>query len=257
MWIKEIILDGFKSYSTRTNVGQFDPQFNAITGLNGSGKSNILDSICFVMGISMLKNIRVEKKQELIYKGGKAGITKASVTIVFDNLNKKQSPPGYDEFDTITVNQTIQDTNTKYFINGRKETLEKVKNMFCSVRLNVNNPHFLIMQGRVTKVINMKPVEILGLIEEAAGTSLYQHKREQALNHIKKKDMKLAEIDNILKTEVNPKLHQLQKDKNLLEEYKTNLKNLDNTERVLIAFKYYEQAKLVDDPHGQGEKLIS
>ena len=121
-------------------------------------------------------------------------MTKASVTLIFDNKNKQQSPPGYEECDDISICQTIQDAQSKYFINGRKETLERVKNLFCSVKLNVNNPHFLIMQGRVTKVINMKPVEILGLIEEAAGTSLYQHKREQAINLVKRKDLKIAEI---------------------------------------------------------------
>jgi structural maintenance of chromosome 2 len=67
----------------------------------------------------------------------------------------------------------------------------------------------------------MKPVEILGLIEEAAGTSLYQHKCEQAQNHIKKKDLKLAEIENILTNEVTPKLEQLVKDKNFFDEFKS------------------------------------
>lgn len=62
MRIKDIVIDGFKSYSVRTVIKDFDPQFNAITGLNGSGKSNILDAICFVMGISSLKFIRAEKK---------------------------------------------------------------------------------------------------------------------------------------------------------------------------------------------------
>jgi structural maintenance of chromosome 2 len=62
MHIKEIILNGFKSYSSYTSIKGFDPQFNAITGLNGSGKSNILDAICFVMGITTLKHIRAEKK---------------------------------------------------------------------------------------------------------------------------------------------------------------------------------------------------
>ena len=100
----------------------------------------------------------------------------------------------------------------------------------------------------------MKPIEILGLIEEAAGTSLYQHKREQALNHIKKKDMKLAEIENILSTDVNPKLHTLQKEKNLLDEYKSDKSRLETTERVLVAFKYHEFAKLAEDP-AQGDKL--
>ncbi len=54
MYIEEITLEGFKSYATRVNVPNFDPFFNAITGLNGSGKSNILDSICFVLGITNL-----------------------------------------------------------------------------------------------------------------------------------------------------------------------------------------------------------
>lgn len=57
MFIKEVIIDGFKSYGTRTEVRGFDQQFNAITGLNGSGKSNILDAICFVLGITNLKQV--------------------------------------------------------------------------------------------------------------------------------------------------------------------------------------------------------
>ena len=58
MHIEEIIIDGFKSYAVLTVVSGFDPEFNAITGLNGSGKSNILDSICFVLGISNLSQVR-------------------------------------------------------------------------------------------------------------------------------------------------------------------------------------------------------
>lgn len=57
MHILEIIIDGFKSYAQRTVVSGFDPQFNAITGLNGTGKSNILDAICFVLGISNLTQV--------------------------------------------------------------------------------------------------------------------------------------------------------------------------------------------------------
>ena len=78
MHIKEVILDGFKSYGKRTVCGPFDQQFNAITGLNGSGKSNILDSICFVLGISKLAQVRVSNMQGLVYKNGQAGVTKAS-----------------------------------------------------------------------------------------------------------------------------------------------------------------------------------
>lgn len=57
MWLLEIIIEGFKSYASRTVISGFDPHFNAITGLNGSGKSNILDAICFVLGISNLSQV--------------------------------------------------------------------------------------------------------------------------------------------------------------------------------------------------------
>ena len=59
MYIKGIVLDGFKSYAKRTEVNGFDPLFNAITGLNGSGKSNILDSICFLLGITNLSHVSI------------------------------------------------------------------------------------------------------------------------------------------------------------------------------------------------------
>lgn len=55
MYIKSMILDGFKSYGKRVEINNFDKEFNAITGLNGTGKSNILDAICFVLGISNMK----------------------------------------------------------------------------------------------------------------------------------------------------------------------------------------------------------
>lgn len=120
MYIKEVIIDGFKSYATRTVISGFDAQFNAITGLNGSGKSNILDAICFVLGLSTLSLVnlldfydintikaRVNSLQELIYKFGHAGVTKASVSIVFDNTDKKSSPVGFENNDTIIVTRMV------------------------------------------------------------------------------------------------------------------------------------------------------
>lgn len=122
MHIKEIIIDGFKSYSSRTVIENFDPMFNAITGLNGSGKSNILDAICFVMGISRLSHIRVEKMQELVYKGGNAGVTKASVTITFDNSLKEFAPTGFEDQKDIHVTRQIENNKVKCFINGKTAT---------------------------------------------------------------------------------------------------------------------------------------
>lgn len=107
MHIKEICLEGFKSYATRTVVPGFDPFFNAITGLNGSGKSNILDSICFVLGITNLQQVRASNLQELVYKQGQAGITKATVSVVFDNSDRSRSPLGYEDSPEITVTRQV------------------------------------------------------------------------------------------------------------------------------------------------------
>jgi structural maintenance of chromosome 2 len=64
MYIKEVNIDGFKSYAQRVCLTNFDPGFNAITGLNGSGKSNILDSLCFVMGIKNLSAVSARAAQQ-------------------------------------------------------------------------------------------------------------------------------------------------------------------------------------------------
>lgn len=66
MYIKSVIIDGFKSYGRRTEIDGFDSEFNAITGLNGTGKSNILDSICFVLGISNLSQVNWEEHENIL-----------------------------------------------------------------------------------------------------------------------------------------------------------------------------------------------
>ena len=105
--------------------------------------------------------MRATNLQELVYKNGQAGVTKASVSITFDNRNKKQSPLGYDQYDEIVITrQVIIGGKNKYMINGANIQANRVADFFRSVQLNVNNPHFLIMQGRITKVLNMKPPEV-------------------------------------------------------------------------------------------------
>lgn len=64
MKVEELVIDGFKSYATRTVISGWDPQFNCITGLNGSGKSNILDAICFVLGITTMATVRAQNLQD-------------------------------------------------------------------------------------------------------------------------------------------------------------------------------------------------
>lgn len=204
MHIIEIIIDGFKSYSARTHIENFDKSFNAITGRNGSGKSTILDAICFVMGISRLSLIRVAQIQELVYKGGNSSVRQAQVTIYFDNADKSSSPPGYEKCAKISVGRSVANNKVKCYIDGKLATQAQVKNLFCSVHLNVSSPHFLVMQGRITKIANNRSRENLALVEEASGAALCQQARTQTKALIAKKEQQIRAAARILSEDVGP-----------------------------------------------------
>ena len=240
MRIESLVIDGFKSYAVRTEV-TFDPTFTAITGLNGSGKSNILDSICFVLGITNMSTLRAQNLQDLIYKRGQAGVTKASVTIVFANDVKKTAPVGFspEDFPTISVTRQIMMGGTsKYLINGHRAQQQTVQNLFQSVQLNINNPNFLIMQGKITKVLNMKPMEILSMIEEAAGTRMFEERKDKAIKNIAKKEAKVQEINALLAEEIEPKLEKLRTEKRAWLEFQQVQSELERATRLVVAYDY-------------------
>lgn len=245
MHIKEIIIDGFKSYAVKTSIQGLDRHFNAITGLNGSGKSNIFDSICFLMGISSLSNVRASNLQDLVYNKGNTGINKASVTIIFDNKDKKNSPIGCEDYDEIIISRSIYQGKSKYYLNGYSVTQDNIKSLFQSVQLNINNPHFLILQGKIRQVVNMKPIEILGLLEEAAGTSIYEIKKDSSLKLIKKKENKLEEITKLLVEEISPQLEKLMKDKQNYLTWKSRENEINRILKILTANDYYVNSKSV------------
>ncbi len=228
-------------------LSRFDPHFNAITGLNGSGKSNILDSICFVLGITNLSQVRAGNLSELVYKQGQAGVTKASVTVVFNNEDEATSPVGYEQCPEVTVTrQVLLGGKSKYLINGRNSPAGQVQNLFHSVQLNVNNPHFLIMQGRITKVLNMKPNEILGMVEEAAGTRMYETKRVAAIKTIDKKQAKVDELNSVLSEEITPTLERLRGEKQNYLMWSKNNADIERIERFVVASDFMKAQKALD-----------
>lgn len=248
MYITEINIEGFKSYAQRVNLTNFDPCFNAITGLNGSGKSNILDSICFVLGIKNLTQVRASNLQELVYKQGQAGVTKATVSITFKNDDPKNGPAGYEDKDTITVTrQIVIGGKNKYMISGKAAQENRVQDLFHSVQLNVNNPHFLIMQGRITKVLNMKPPEILSLLEEASGTRMYEKKKEASLKTLEKKQAKLEEIDQVMNADLLPSLETLRKQFGQYNEWAGLASSRDRLKRICTAHSYCECQRMVQN----------
>ncbi|KAH7922255.1 condensin complex subunit SMC2 [Leucogyrophana mollusca] len=255
MRIEELVLEGFKSYPVRTQITGWDSSFNAITGLNGSGKSNILDAICFVLGITNMSQMRAQNQQDLIYKRGQAGITKASVTIVFDNSDREKSPVGLENCKQITVTRQIALPNiSKYLLNGHKSQQHTIQTLFQSVQLNINNPNFLIMQGRITKVLNMRPQEILGMVEEAAGTRMFEERKDKAKKTMDKKEKRVQEITSLLTEEITPKLDTLREEKRSFLQWQKGCAELERIGRVLRAWEWTQANRRVEEAQGEIDK---
>lgn len=139
-------------------------------------------------------------------------------------------------------------------INGHLAQPSRVQNLFHSVQLNVNNPHFLIMQGRITKVLNMKPPEILSMLEEAAGTRMYETKKDAALKTLEKKQGKVDEINKLLDQEILPALEKLRKERMQYMQWSNGNAELDRLKRFCIAYEYVEAEKIRDNAvHGVEE----
>lgn len=161
------------------------------------------------------------------------------MTIVFDNRDKKKSPIGFEEYGQISVTrQIVLGGTSKYLINGHRAQQQTVQNLFQSVQLNINNPNFLIMQGRITKVLNMKPVEILAMIEEAAGTRMFEDRRDKAFKTMAKKEMKVQEITELLKEEIEPKLDKLRTEKRAFLDFQQTQSDLERLTKLVVAHDY-------------------
>lgn len=143
----------------------------------------------------------------------------------------------------------------KYLINGKLAQPSQVQNLFHSVQLNVNNPHFLIMQGRITKVLNMKPPEILSMLEEAAGTRMYETKKEAALKTLEKKQTKVDEINKLLDQEILPALEKLRRERTQYMQWSNGNAELDRLKRFCIAYEYVQAEKIRDDAVSEVEKV--
>lgn len=211
-----------------------------------------------MLGITNLSQVRAGSLAELIYKQGQAGVTKASVTIVFNNDDSDNSPVGFEEHHEVTVTRQISiGGKSKYLINGRNSQANAVQNLFHSVQLNVNNPHFLIMQGRITKVLNMKSNEILGMIEEAAGTRMYENKRITALKMIDKKEAKVEEISKVLEEEITPTLDRLRGEKQSYLKWSKASADVERLERFCIAHQYYSASQSLQTNGGNVHEMES
>jgi chromosome segregation protein len=194
--INRLVCQGFKSFGKRVEL-VFGDGFNCILGPNGSGKSNVIDAVCFVLGKSSSKSMRAEKAANLIYNGGKAKqpAKHGEVSIFFDNANR--TFPTDDK--EIKITRIVKkDGGSVYKINDQARTRTQVLDLLAMSKIDPDG-YNIILQGDIVRLVEMSPLDRRLIIEEIAGISIYEEKKNKALLELDKVDQRLQEAEIILK----------------------------------------------------------
>ncbi len=195
-YIQRLVMQGFKSFNKKIAI-PFSGTFSTVCGPNGSGKSNICDAVCFVLGRTSAKSMRAERLHELIFHGGKgkepADI--ASVTLYLDNA-KKEFP--FDQ-DFVTVTRKVNKNGASvYKLNDETVTRQQVLDVLATARIFPDG-YNIVLQGDVTQIIEMDPMERRAVIDEIAGIKEYDEKKLKAQKEFEKVEQKLKEVGVLIK----------------------------------------------------------
>lgn len=230
MRLKKIKLAGFKSFVDPTTI-PITSDMTGIVGPNGCGKSNVIDAIRWVMGESSAKNLRGESMADVIFSGSSSRkpVGKASVELIFDNTDGK-APGQYARYAEISIRrEASRDGQSTYFLNKTKCRRKDITDMFLGTGLGPR-AYSIIEQGMVTRIIESKPEELRGFLEEAAGISRYKERRRETENRIRHTRENLDRVNDI-RGEMEKQLDRLKRQSRNAARYK----ELKQEERLLHA----------------------
>lgn len=233
MHIKQIIIQGFKSYKEQTVIEPFSPKCNVIVGRNGSGKSNFFAAIRFVLSDAYTQMGR-EERQALLHEGSGSAVMSAYVEIIFDNSDER-FPTGRDE---VVLRRTIGLKKDEYSLDRKNATKSDVMNLLESAGFSRSNPYYIVPQGRVTTLTNMKDPERLTLLKEVAGTQVYEQRRAESLKIMEETESKRGKIDELLQY-IDERLGELEEEKEELRGFQEK-----DRERRCLEYTIYHREQV-------------
>jgi len=205
LFLKSLQLLGFKTFARQTEI-QFDGGVTAIVGPNGSGKTNIVDSVKWVLGSGQARDLRGKKMEEVIYAGGerRSRASYAEVTMVFDN-SAGRLPVDYHE---VAIKRRIErDGESDYFLNGTRVRRRDLLHLLSSTGLTVDS-YAIIDQHDIEHIVICSPAERRQLLEEAAQVRGVKQRRQEALQKLQELAANLLRLED-LRTELTPRLEAL------------------------------------------------
>ncbi len=232
MFIRRIKLRNFKSFK-RAEI-EFRDNFTVITGPNGSGKSNIIDSILFCFGISSSKALRADKLTDLI----KQGQREAEVTIELDGYVVRRR-----------VKKTDKGYYSYYYINGKSVSYSDIERLI--EKLGLNTEYNVIMQGDVTRIAEMTPIQRRKIIEDIAGISEFEEKKEKALEELEEVKRNIEKVAITIR-EVEDRLSKLKIEREEALRYKSLV---EEREKLLNYRRIHDYLKLVNTANDLKKRL--
>jgi len=213
--LKSLEIKGFKSFADKT-VLNFDEGITGVIGPNGCGKSNIVDSIRWVIGEHKISNLRSENLESLVFNGSKtrsaSGI--AEVSLTFDNT-KNLLPT---EFSTVTITRKYYKSGeSEYRLNDVACRLKDIHNLFMDTGVS-NDSYAIIELGMVDDIIKDKEFSRRKMLEQAAGISIYKTRKKEAKLKLDAAEQDLARVEDLL-FEINNQLKSLESQAKKAEKY--------------------------------------
>ena len=241
MEFKKIQLNGFKSFADKTNF-LIEDGLTGIVGPNGCGKSNIVESLRWVMGETSAKSMRGSGMEDVIFSGtsNKASKNIAEVSVTVSNENN-EGPIQFKELNEINVRRKIEkDKGSKFYINDKEVRARDAQMFFADLSTGAHSPS-MISQGRIGALVTAKPTDRRAILEEAAGISGLHVRRHEA-------ELRLAAAENNLKRADELRRQQEKQLSNLQKqaEEATKYKNISSEIKKIEAGLYYLKLLEID-----------
>ena len=239
MEFKKIQLNGFKSFADKTNF-LIENGLTGIVGPNGCGKSNIVESLRWVMGETSAKSMRGSGMEDVIFSGtsNKASKNIAEVSVTVMN-EKNEGPIQYRELNEVNVRRKIEkDKGSKFYINDKEVRARDVQMFFADLSTGAHSPS-MISQGRIGALVTAKPTDRRAILEEAAGISGLHVRRHEAELRLNAAENNLKRADE-LRRQQERQLVNLQKQAEEAARYKKMSDEIKKIEAGLYYLKLLE-----------------
>ncbi len=251
MRLNKIKLAGFKSFVDPTTVN-LPSNLLGVVGPNGCGKSNIIDAVRWVMGEISAKHLRGDSMADVVFNGSSSRkpVGTASVELVFDNSDGTLAGQ-YAGFAEVSLKRVVsRDGTSAYFLNGTRCRRKDITQLFLGTGLGARS-YAIIEQGMISRVIEARPEELRGFIEEAAGISKYKERRRETENRISHTKENLERLNDV-REEVEKQLRHLQRQAATARRYQA----LKQDERKVTAELLALRLKVIEQDSQTKEGLM-